>query len=65
MIRPSADITKNGTGDIAVMGIETYELLAGKRNLYSLLDAGIEQVKQGKTKPADEVISSIRAQLGL
>jgi prevent-host-death family protein len=34
-------ITKNGTGDIAVMSIETYEDLIGKRKLYDLLEDGI------------------------
>jgi prevent-host-death family protein len=27
-------ITKNGTGDLAVMSIETYELLTGKQEFY-------------------------------
>jgi prevent-host-death family protein len=56
-------ITKNGTGDLAVMSIETYELLAGKLELYSLLNEGLDQVKQGKTKPMKETIKSIRAKI--
>ena len=31
-------ITKNGTGDLAVMSIETYERLVGKFELYDLLE---------------------------
>jgi PHD/YefM family antitoxin component YafN of YafNO toxin-antitoxin module len=35
-------ITKNGAGDLAVMSIETYELLTGKLELYSLIDEGLD-----------------------
>jgi prevent-host-death family protein len=56
-------ITKNGTGDLAVMSIETYELLSGKKELYSLLEEGLSQVKKGKTKPLKESINSIRSQM--
>jgi prevent-host-death family protein len=56
-------ITKNGTGDLAVMSIETYELLAGKLELYSLINEGLDQQKQGKVKPMKESIRSMRATL--
>ncbi|MCL1864672.1 MAG: type II toxin-antitoxin system Phd/YefM family antitoxin [Spirochaetes bacterium] len=56
-------ITKNGAGDLVVMSIETYELLTGKLELYSMLETGLEKVKQGKTKPMKDVIKSIRAQI--
>jgi prevent-host-death family protein len=56
-------ITKNGTGDLAVMSIETYELLSGKLQLYSLIDEGLDQVRQGKVKPMKEAIKSIRAKI--
>ena len=41
-------ITKNGKGDLAVMSMETYELLSGKLELYSLIKTGLEQEMQGK-----------------
>jgi prevent-host-death family protein len=53
-------ITKNGTGDLAVMSIETYEVLAGKLKLYSLIEEGFTQVKEGRVKPMKETIKSIR-----
>jgi prevent-host-death family protein len=53
-------ITKNGTGDLAVMSIEAYELLTGKLKLYSLINEGLEQAKNGKIKPLKESIKSIR-----
>jgi prevent-host-death family protein len=56
-------ITKNGTGDLAVMSIETYELLSGKKELYSQLEDGLNQVKRRKTKPLKESIKSLRAQI--
>jgi len=56
-------ITKNGTGDLAVMSIETYELLAGKFELYNLIDQGMDQVKNGKVKPMKSAIKSIRKKI--
>jgi PHD/YefM family antitoxin component YafN of YafNO toxin-antitoxin module len=43
-------ITKNGTGDLAVMSIEAYEALRGKLELNSLVDEGLEQAMRGKRK---------------
>ena len=56
-------ITKNGKGDLAVMSIATYELLAGKQELYSRIGEGLDQVEQGKIKPMRKTIKSIRSQL--
>jgi prevent-host-death family protein len=56
-------ITKNGTGDLAVMSIETYELLSGRQELYSLIEEGLSQVKHGKIKPMKKTIQSIRTKL--
>ena len=56
-------ITKNGTGDLAVMSIETYELLAGKLELYNFIDQGLDQVKNGKVKPMKNAIKSIREKI--
>jgi prevent-host-death family protein len=56
-------ITKNGTGDLAVMSIETYEFLAGKLELYTLLEEGLTQVKKGRVKPMKETIKSIREKI--
>ena len=57
-------ITKNGKGDLAVMSMETYELLSGKLELYSLIESGLNQVKQGKIKPMKESLKSIRQKMG-
>ena len=53
-------ITKNGQGDLAVMSIETYEMLNGKLELYRLLGEGRADVKAGKKRPLQEVIRDIK-----
>ena len=56
-------ITKNGQGDLAVMSIETYEMLNGKLELYRLLDEGRTAVKEGRKRPLDEVMRDIRQEI--
>jgi len=54
-------ITKNGTGDLAVMSIETYELLTGKIELYNFIEQGLDQVKNGKVKSMKNAMNLRRA----
>jgi PHD/YefM family antitoxin component YafN of YafNO toxin-antitoxin module len=54
-------ITKNGEGDLAVMSIETYETLSGKRALYALILEGIDDIKNGKTVTEEEIVKNIEA----
>ena len=56
-------ITKNGTGDLAVMSIETYERLVGKFELYSLLEKGLEDARSGRVSLARDAIAEIRTEL--
>ena len=56
-------ITKNGRGDLAVMSIETYELLNGKLELYRLLDEGRTAVIEGRKRPMTDVIRDIRREI--
>lgn len=53
-------ITKNGKGDLAVMSIEVYEQMMGRLELYNKLQAGLEDVREGRTVPAEDVMSEIR-----
>ena len=53
-------ITKNGTGDLAVMSIETYEELAGRFELYSKLQEGLDDVAAGRTIPLDEAMAELK-----
>ena len=56
-------ITKNGQGDLAVMSMETYEMMAGKLELYRLLDEGEEAIRQGRKRPLEDVMAGIRGEL--
>lgn len=56
-------ITKNGQGDLAVMSIETYEMLSGKFELYRLLDEGRAAVKGGRKRPLEDVMRDIRQEM--
>ncbi len=57
-------ITKNGKGDLAVMSIEKYEDLAGRLELYGLLQDGLEDVAEGRTRPLSEAIANLRSRRG-
>ena len=57
-------ITKNGTGDLAVLSIEAYERLCGKFELYQLLEAGMTAEKLGQMRPFNDAIADIREGLG-
>ncbi|MDR1278707.1 MAG: type II toxin-antitoxin system Phd/YefM family antitoxin [Treponema sp.] len=48
-------ITRNGEGDLAVMSIETYEDLIGKKKLYNLLEEGINDIKNGNILTEEEM----------
>lgn len=54
-------ITKNGKGDLAVMSIEAYENLVGKFELYGLIQEGLTNIAEGKTRPFSEAMSDIRS----
>ena len=56
-------ITKNGQGDLAVMSIETYEMLSGKLDLYRLLDEGHAAVKAGKKRPLGDIMSDMKRRI--
>ena len=58
-------ITKNGKGDLAVMSIETFELLTGRKELYQLIDEGLEAADSGKSSDAEDVFSEIRKKINL
>ncbi|GHU48318.1 prevent-host-death protein [Spirochaetia bacterium] len=52
-------ITENGQGDLAVMSIETYEEFMGKMELYQLIEAGLEQIKNGEIIPQEEMMKKL------
>ncbi len=56
-------ITKNGSGDLAVMSIETFENLAGKYELHALLEKGLDDMRNGRVSAAHDAIAEIRAEI--
>lgn len=42
------------------MSIEVYEQMMGRLELYNKLQAGLEDVREGRTVPAEDVMSEIR-----
>lgn len=53
-------ITKNGKGDLAVMSIETYEQLVGRFELYRSIQEGLDDIRDGNTRPFAEAISDLK-----
>jgi prevent-host-death family protein len=56
-------ITKNGKGDLAVMSIETFEFLAGKFELYKMLDKGLKDIKSNRVKGAADFFDDLENSL--
>ena len=56
-------ITKNGKGDLAVMSIEVYEALKGKLELYTLLEKGLQDDRNGDVVSLSEGLGSIRKEI--
>lgn len=52
-------ITKNGSGDLAVMSIELYELLTDKHLLYRELEKGINSLDRGEKFSEEEVYAEL------
>ena len=57
-------VTRNGEGDLAVMSIEAYEVLARRAELTAALAHGRADVEAGRTMPAAEAISRLREEFG-
>jgi prevent-host-death family protein len=57
-------ITKNGEGDLAVMSIETYEEIAGRNELYRLIQEGIDDIENGNILTEKEVLKNMEITLG-
>ena len=56
-------ITKNGKGDLAVMSIEEYERLSGRFELYQMIDKGMNDIMEGKTKAYSEFMTEFERKL--
>ena len=58
-------ITKNGTGDLVVLSNAEYERLCGLAELHPKLDAGLEDIRAGRVRNADDVFADIEKELNL
>lgn len=56
-------ITKNGSGDLAVMSIEAYEALTEKVKLYKKIEKGFKEIDEGKYKDAKQVLKELESRL--
>ena len=52
-------ITKNGSGDLAVMSIELYELLTDKYMLYKELEKGLHSLDIGEKISEEELYKEL------
>ena len=57
-------LTRNGEGDLAIMSIEAYEEMAGRYELYRLIQEGIDDIEKGRTLTEKEVIQNMQLALG-
>lgn len=53
-------VTKNGTGDLAVLSVEAYERLARRASLVDELARGHADTLAGRVQDANAVLSSLR-----
>lgn len=58
-------ITKNGSGDLVVLSIEQYDVLCGKAELHQLLNAGLADIKNGKSRLAEDVFKDLEERFGM
>ena len=56
-------ITRNGQGDLAVMSIDAYDEITGRKELYRLLDEGHADVLAGRTQPLAEAMADVRRRI--
>lgn len=56
-------ITRNGSGDLAVMSIELYDQLTSRQELYAAVDKGIDDELAGRTVPTDQALQRVRGKL--
>lgn len=56
----SVFITRNGSGDLAVMRIELYEQLMSRQELYEAVDSGIDDGLAGRAVAKDEAFQGLR-----
>ena len=57
-------ITKNGAGDLVVMSNKEYERLSYLHELRNMIDKGIEDMEEGRYRPATDVFNDLAKEFG-
>jgi PHD/YefM family antitoxin component YafN of YafNO toxin-antitoxin module len=52
-------LTNNGQGELAVMSIDVYEELVGKKELYHALQMGLDQINNGEIIEEEEMMEKL------
>ena len=58
-------ITKNGYGDMVIMGMENYEAVMRQLAIYRDIEISEKQIENGQTKDARSALKEMRAKYGL
>ena len=57
-------LTKDGRGDLAVMGLETYDELIGRLELYQAIETGLDQIKRGEIITEKQMMKNLNRYIG-
>ena len=58
-------VTRNGNGDLAIMGVDSYELLRARLDFYEFLMQGRRDAEEGRVVSARDASLQLRQELGL
>ena len=58
-------ITKNGSGDMVIMSMETYEKNMRKYLKYKDIEVSEKEIEEGKVKEAKSALQGMRAKYGI
>ncbi|MBQ9067987.1 MAG: hypothetical protein IJ131_02845 [Eggerthellaceae bacterium] len=60
----AAYVTRNGSGDLAVMSVEAHDEREARLALYDFIEAGRKDRLAGRVTPARDVLAQLRDTLG-
>ena len=58
-------VTRNGNGDLAIMGVDSYEQLRARLDFYEFLMQGRRDTEEGRVASARDASLQLRQELGL
>jgi predicted transcriptional regulator len=63
-VQKNVDLCDN-YDDIAMMSVESHEELAGRNELYQLIQAGILDIENGRTLTEEQIVKNMDKALGM